>query len=76
MSEPLDYFEEEHKPKEELHIGLKILAFLIPLAGLIMYFSFKSASPQKSQSACTASLWGIGVGFVIRVFTGLAAGGL
>jgi len=52
---------------EDLSIGLKILYFCIPIAGAIMYFSYKKDQPAKSKSACTMAIWGVVVGVIIRI---------
>ena len=50
----LDYDDEgfENPKNDELHIGLKILAFFIPIAGAVLYFVKKDSSPKASQQAC------------------------
>lgn len=67
MEEPLDHFDENPNQLEDLGIGWKILAFLIPLAGAIMYFNHKSTNPKKSQSACYAALFGIGLNIILNL---------
>lgn len=59
---------------DELHIGLKILAFCIPLAGAIMYFTTGDEKPNKKQQACHSALWGIGFGLVLRIITTMMVG--
>ena len=65
---------------DDLHIGLKILSFCIPLAGAIIYFTTdRTKYPNKAKQACYAALIGAAVGVVIQVITilmgGAAAGG-
>ena len=36
---------------EELHVGLRVLAFCIPIAGLIIYMSV--SGEKKRKQACT-----------------------
>lgn len=53
---------------DDLHIGLKILSFCIPLAGAIIYFTTDRARyPNKAKQACYAALIGIAVGFVLQI---------
>lgn len=52
---------------EDLGIGLKIVCFLIPLVGLILYFVYKSSAPLKSKQACTMAVWGFVLGIVINI---------
>ncbi len=55
---------------DELHIGLKILSFCIPLAGAIIYFTTdRTRYPNKGKQACYAALIGFGVGVLIQVIT-------
>lgn len=68
MEEPLDHFNRTPE-QEDLGIGWKILAVIIPLAGAIMYFNHKSTNTKKSQSACYAALFGIGINLVLRLVT-------
>lgn len=37
-------------PEDKPSIGLNILSFFIPLAGLIMYFMMKKDTPNKAKS--------------------------
>lgn len=61
-----DYLPEVN-PQEDLHIGLKILSLLIPLAGLIMYFVYNNKEPRKAKSACNFALIGVGISIVLRL---------
>jgi hypothetical protein len=54
---------------QELHTGLKILAFCIPLAGAIMYFVYSGKEPVKSKAACTYALWGFLAGILLRLLS-------
>lgn len=38
-------------PKDELSVGLGILAFIVPLCGLIMYFIWKDETPNRAKVA-------------------------
>lgn len=50
-------------PDEDLGVGWCVLAFLFPIAGWLMYFSYKDESPRKASQANTIA-W---VSFVIGV---------
>ncbi|RZJ72979.1 hypothetical protein [Flavobacterium sp.] len=64
---------EEFKPQgEKLGIGLSILSFLIPLAGLIIWIMNKNDHPEKAKSACYLAIAGVVVGIVLQVILGLA----
>ena len=65
--QPLIDFEE--KREDKLGVPLTILAFCIPLAGAILYFTNKSDSPKKAQTACYAALAGVGLGILVRIAT-------
>ena len=74
--EILDRMDEEpHRSEDELHTGLKVLSFCIPIAGAVIYFTTNEQRfPRKRQQACTAALWGIGLNIVIRILTTIAGG--
>lgn len=69
MEDPLDFIEKDsdNNKNEPLHIGLKILAFIIPLSGAIMYFIYKDDQPTKSKDACYAALFGMALGFIMNL---------
>lgn len=48
-----------------LGIGWGILAFLIPLAGWIMYFVWKDQTPKRAQQACTLAWCGFGLNLLM-----------
>lgn len=54
---------------DSIGVGWGILAFLIPLAGWIMYFVRKDESPHKSSQASTIA-W---IGFAINVILSISA---
>lgn len=65
MEEPLDF-----EPQEQgLAIGWKILSFLLPIAGAIIYFNHNGKNQTKANSACYAALFGIGLNIVLKVLT-------
>lgn len=59
---------------EKLGIGLKIVSFIFPLVGAILYFVYKSKSPGKAKGACTAALWGLAFGVIVNIIMKVAAG--
>ncbi|WPO81756.1 hypothetical protein SD427_13375 [Chryseobacterium sp. JJR-5R] len=58
---------EPNKSNEDLHIGLKILSFCIPLAGAIIYFVKKDKEPVAAKSACNLALIGLGVNVALTI---------
>ncbi|KQM23498.1 hypothetical protein [Chryseobacterium sp. Leaf201] len=58
---------EPNKSGEDLHIGLKILSFCIPLAGAIIYFVKKDKEPVAAKSACNLALIGLGVNVALTI---------
>lgn len=56
-----------NQSNEDLHVGLKVLSFCIPLAGAIIYFIKKDKEPVAAKSACTFALIGLGVNIVLTV---------
>ncbi|OBQ56149.1 hypothetical protein JJL45_04930 [Tamlana sp. s12] len=65
---------DQNNSKDELNIFLKIISFLMPIVGAILYFVHKSDSPNKSKAACHAALWGLGVGIVIQILVTVFGG--
>ena len=57
------------KSDESIGIGWGILAFLIPIAGWIMYFVWKDDTPKRASQANTIA-W---VGFILNLFSFFAA---
>jgi hypothetical protein len=62
-----NYQKNSNQSNEDLHIGLKILSFCIPLAGAIIYFVKKDNEPVAAKSACTLALIGLAVNIVLTV---------
>ncbi|KMQ69542.1 hypothetical protein ACM39_00285 [Chryseobacterium sp. FH2] len=62
-----NYPNNSNQSNEDLHIGLKILSFCIPLAGAIIYFVKKDKEPVAAKSACTLALIGLAVNVVLTV---------
>jgi hypothetical protein len=63
-----------NNPNDELQTGMKVLAFCIPLAGAIIYFTSKEKSPNKAKQACNFALYGIGFGLVIQIIAYVVTG--
>ena len=61
MSEIID--NNNDSKQDEPGIGWQILAFLIPLAGVIMYFNVKGEFPNKAKRYITLA----GIGFAINL---------
>lgn len=55
--------------QDELGIGWGILAFLIPLAGWIMYFCWKEKSPHRASQAAMWAWIGFGLGVFINILS-------
>ena len=71
--EILDRMDDEpRRSEDELHMGLRVLSFCIPIAGAVIYFTTNDRFPNKKKQACTAALWGIGINLVLRVLSALA----
>ncbi|WP_194767252.1 hypothetical protein [Tamlana sp. I1] len=60
--------------KDQLSTILRILSFLMPIVGAIIYFVNKNDHPAKAKSACHAALWGFGVGIVIQIIYTVTSG--
>ena len=53
-------------------IGLNILAFIIPLVGIILYFFYREKTPNKAKEILKWALISMAIGFVIGFISGLA----
>jgi hypothetical protein len=54
--------------QQDLNVGLKILSFCVPFAGIIVYLVYLGRSePVKSKSACTYTIWGFIFGALLRI---------
>jgi hypothetical protein len=60
--------------KEPLSGGVKFLSFCFPIVGGILYFVHQNSAPQKSKDACSAALWGVGVGIVLNILAAIGGG--
>lgn len=60
-------FDYEPIEEEELGIGLKILSFCIPIAGIIIYFSKRDTEQRKAKQACTMAWWGFALGLILKI---------
>ncbi|MCF2219808.1 hypothetical protein QX233_18770 [Chryseobacterium gambrini] len=67
MSDFNQNYQKPNQSNEDLHIGLKILSFCIPLAGAIIYFVKKDKEPMAAKSACNMALIGLAVNIVLTI---------
>lgn len=67
MSDFNQNYQKPNQSNEDLHIGLKILSFCIPLAGAIIYFVKKDKEPLAAKSACNMALIGLAVNVVLTI---------
>ncbi len=58
---------QDSNSNDQLGTGLTVLAFLIPLAGAIIYFIKKDKEPASAKTACNAALAGFAVGIVLNL---------
>lgn len=56
---------------EGASVGLKIISFLFPIIGWILYFVFKSENIVKAKDCGMWGLIGFGVGMLITIAGGL-----
>ena len=55
------------KSEESIGAGWGILAFLMPIAGWIMYFCWKEDAPRKASQASTIAWVSFGIGVVLNI---------
>lgn len=60
---------EELIMSDSLNVGLKILCFLIPIVGLILYIVEKEKNPGKANSAGKCALWGFAISILITLIS-------
>ena len=53
--------------EEGIGVGYGILAFLIPLAGFIMYFVWKDDKPKRASQACTIAWISFGINILFAL---------
>jgi hypothetical protein len=53
--------------EDEAGVGWQILAFLVPIAGLIMFLSNRSDSPNKANRYARLAGFGIAFGAILRL---------
>ena len=53
--------------EEDAGIGWQILAFLMPIAGLIMHFNNRKEFPNKAKRYIQLASWGFAFGVLIRI---------
>jgi pSer/pThr/pTyr-binding forkhead associated (FHA) protein len=53
--------------QDRLGVGWGILAFLVPIAGWIMYFCWKEKTPERASQASTLAWIGFGLGILLRI---------
>ena len=54
------------KPKDEISVGMNIISLLIPLVGLISYFSCKKDTPKRAKSVLKYALIGLVISIVLQ----------
>lgn len=54
---------------DNLNVGFKILCFLIPIVGLILYIVEKEKNPSKANSAGKCALWGFIISLSIALIS-------
>ncbi len=60
---------EELNMSDSLNVGLKILCFIIPIVGLILYIVEKEKNPIKANSAGKCALWGFVISLLIALIS-------
>ena len=62
--------------QDEANIGMAILGFFVPLAGLILYLLWHKDYPRKAKSAGTGALIGFVVSCIIGIIYGIIVGSM
>ena len=53
--------------EDDLGIGLKIVCFLIPIVGIVLYFVKKEQEPKSAKQACTFALISVGIQVLLYI---------
>ena len=61
--------EEINRQGGDISEGEKIVSFLSPLVGFIIYGVNSSERPYKANKALKAAIWGMGVGLILVMFS-------
>ena len=65
---------QQSNSEDKLSRGLQVLSFIIPIIGIIIYFSNKRSNPKKEKSALNAGLLGIFIGGLINILARFVIG--
>lgn len=65
LNKEYDYNKDRTIKVDYKSTGLNIISFLIPLIGIILYFSNKSESPKKAKSIINYTIGGIAVYIIL-----------
>ena len=57
--------------KDEFGIGMYVLCFLIPIAGVILWANWKTDKPEKATRAIKTALWGFLFNIIISILSNL-----
>ena len=57
-----------YKTQDKANIWLVIIAFFIPIVGLILFVALKKNTPKKANAIGIAALIGFVLGFIISIF--------
>lgn len=60
---------ENINPNDKPSDILNILSFLIPLVGLILYFTERERHPKKAKSVGIAAIWGSAISLILFIFS-------
>lgn len=66
---PIQHEYAGHKEEDVLGIGWAILAFLIPLAGWIMYFCWNDRTPNRASKAAGCAWAGFGLNVLMSLIS-------
>lgn len=59
MREDMQHYNSEYSNYgRDLHLALKIISFLIPIIGFLIYNSKKNKNPRAAKSACETAIAG------------------
>lgn len=60
--------------EDKLSTILKVVSFIFPIVGAILYFVWKDSKPVSSKSACTFALYGFAFGIIMNILFAVLGG--
>lgn len=57
--------------EQQASFGLKVISFLIPIVGLVIYLINTEKNPIKANAVGKAALWGVAAAVLLKILISL-----